>query len=242
MTGAAGMPNRKIDPARAKRYLAAALKLNPVVDGERIVMLRSKYLRLQSPKSAVSQEQQADLREVRQSMSSRIENIRKSFWKSDIGQIQKGLGQLKLEQFPDLRLARERLLTLAEHRHEFGLLAEKGIVDPKFFNSLREFLVAPPGIAASKRDELIESIKSPARLKKVRSMTKTIRKLMPEIYKLEVDWLEAISRMQKRKVKKESTAEAGDAFDFDFEGFGWVGWFVVIALVRLLLKWGGGND
>lgn len=236
------MPNPKTDPARAKRYLAAALKLNPVVDGERLVRLRSKYLRLESPNAAVSQDQQADLREIRQLMSSRIDDIRKTFWKSDVGRIQKSLSHLKLEQFPDLRLARERLLTLAEHRHEFGLLAEKGVVDPKFFNSLREVLVAPPGIAASKRDELIESIKSPARLKKVRSMARTIRKQMPEIYKLEVDWLEAVSRMQKRKIKKESIAEGGDAFDFDFEGFGWVGWFAVIALLRLLLRWGGGND
>lgn len=234
------MPNSKTDEARTERYLKTALKLNPVVDGERVVALRSKFLRIQGPELAVTADSQTDTRELRQRMSLRLDEIRRTFWKSDIGVIRKKLGQLKLDRFPDLRLARERLLILAEHRHEFGQFAEKGIVDPGFFKSFREVLVARPGVAATGRDELIESIRSAVRLKKIRSMIRMVRKQMPEIYALETDWLESIARMRKRKMKKESGGWSG--FDLDFDGFGWVLWFGAIALLRLLLQWGGSGD
>lgn len=234
------MPNPKTEEVRARRYLASALKLNPVLDGERIVALRSRFLRLESPDAAAGKKRPPDIGELRQRMSSRLDDIRRSFWKSDVGLIRKKLSQLKLDRFPDLRLARERLMILAEHRHEFGQFAEKGVADPGFFKSLRVVLVAPPGVAAASRDELIESIRNPARLKQVRSMIRRIRKQMPEIYALESDWLDSIARMQKRKVKKQS--QNSGFFNIDLDGLGWVIWILVFVILRIVIRIGGSSD
>ena len=225
------MPNPATDD-RSMRYLAAALPLNPVIESGRLIALRAKYLRIEQPTPATKQAEYDALLEQRQKMSVHLEALRKNFWKSDIGKIRKSLQSLELDRFPDLRIARDRLRTLAEHRPEFARLAEQGIDDPDFFRSLRLILVAAPRKAATERDDLFESIRSAERLRRIRKMIRSIRKRMPDIYALEADWLESILRMRKRRL----SGGSGFSLDFDLGGLGCFFWIIVIIVARIAIQ------
>lgn len=226
-SGAKSGRDRRV--VKSVRYLNSVLPLNPLSQSDRIVTARSKFLGI-DPQQSADEFSDENLRDRREELADKLDEIRREFWSSDLQYVQSNLSKLRCGDFPDLEAAAIRLQRLAANRHHFGALAEEGLADPKFFKSFRIIMVAPPRIADSQRDKEIESIRSDKRLKRVKKMVKQIRREMPDVYELERDWLDAVAAMRPRGNR------GGNVFESNVEGLGCAFWIVLFVLARVIIR------
>lgn len=221
------------DPAdRALRYLEAALKRNPATQASEILEIRSRFYGQKRTANAGSS--RVDMDELRESQMAEIDAIRRQFWASDINELRTKLSQLDSTPFPDLLLAVRRLRTVGEHRHQFPSLVEAGSDVPGLFKAFRGALVSPPLEAASLREQATYQIEDFA---EVRTFVKTVRKVMPEVFALEADWLNMLLRM--KPVRIASAPQTPFSLSSSEVDYGWIISiliFITIAILRAAMR------
>ncbi len=208
------MPTQDSNIERTTEYLAGILKLDPVIECDRLFSARARFLQLDSADSQPVTDL-ADQWNQREGLAQKISEIRIRFWREDVGCPEETLASLDCSQFPDLKHAAERLCTVAGSRQEFMQLVQDEHRDVDFAASLRKVLVAGPREAAAERDEAIDSIHDAQQLKKIKGMLRDLCESLPQVYGLETDWLDAVLRMRKRRRKNGSPVSNGGPMDFE---------------------------
>ena len=221
------------DPAeRALRYVEAVLKRNPATQSPEILEIRDRFLG--QKRAASAQASKVDLEELRESQLEAIDHIRREFWTSDVKALRDRLTELDSTPFPDVRLAVRRLRTVADHRHLFPELVKAGSQVPNVFKAFREALVSPPVEAAGWRQEATYRIRD---VKSARTFAKTVRKVMPEVFELEADWMNMLLRMKPIKTVSEAASSFSmSSNDIDYSWLIRILIFLAIAILRAISR------
>jgi hypothetical protein len=201
----------RTDPDRVARYLNSALRQNPLWESESIMELRSRFLGKRhggKPRSAAVAGNDTFDQRVRH--ENRLQKIRDQFWTADIEYLQRLLSKGTNLPFADLQHAFDRLRVVAANRHCFAEVAEIGSTTPNFFRTFREVLVADPQTAGRRREYIIQRARD---IRALRKVIRKIRKVMPDVYDLEADWLKTIEGLKSRKTRKASASSSAPAFE-----------------------------
>jgi len=221
--------------AAATAYLKRALGMNPQFEGDAIIALRSRTLGLKRPTAAASVDTR---REQRRNKALRVlETLREKCWTSSPEHLLKSLTKLDLDDLPDLQQAARRLETVARNRAKLPQLANHKHFDGDFFSCLKQVLAASPRETAVLREQVLASFRAGKLRKRGRRMIGLLKKELPELYALEVDWFESLMRQKK--------ASSPDAIHNDSYSSGviddggsipfWVWWMITIIAVKAIL-------
>lgn len=234
-------------PNKTGRYLSKILKINPVYDAEGIIQLRSHALGLQklskrsetaATDSAPSPADQENLRNI---AAGKLENIRGRCWQAAPETLLKELGSLPIEQFPDLQLARDRLVAVAQHRSQLPALTSHKHFDGEFFSVLKQVLAGSPRETNVLREQVLASFRSGKLRKRGRRMIKLLKKQMPELYSIEADWLDSLLRQKSVAGGNQQWAGVDGSTESEFNIPGWLIWIVVVITIRVLISIGRGS-
>jgi len=184
-------PTKPRTDAQRVAYLQRVLVLNPIQQSDLIHSLRRRFHGL-AEAAPQPRESRQDLQELRRETARKIDAVRTRFWTVELDKLHRVLGGLPLEQFPDLRLAAERLQVVADHRQDFPALSEKKLFDPEFFADVRRVIVMAPRDAIAERERVTQRIRQSGRVWRAQKMIRLIARHLPEIYDLESDWFEII--------------------------------------------------
>ena len=193
-------------------FLAGNLQLDRPVHGEN---LRHPSIPPELPKVNVSDDTQYDKPRLRlrleqpenlsrYELEEIIQNLYENFWYFDSTRFSKRATDAKAsgKEYPDILNRLDRLLFLNSKRSE--LMTEPipvGHFD--FFKEMADLLLLPPKQALSRKDWLIEQIKSIQNPKKVLQGMDSIKKNHPDIYRLEFDYFESLYLMLSAESKKD---------------------------------------
>jgi len=181
---------------RAIDYLSRLLQMNPVSQGEEIIALRTKAFHRQARKSSPSIARPEAVFDKRRVLLEKLEAVRTNFWQLPLPLLQQELSQLDATEFPDVHATVKRLHTVANHREGFPVLAQMRGFDGDLFGAIKKVLVAPARETAILREQVLSSFQKRARNKKGRRMVRLLEKEMPEVYRLETDWFNALKRQK----------------------------------------------
>lgn len=223
--------------SRQLRYLILALKMNPLLQTEDIVKLRSRYLGLKSRQTIPADVDGANLEERRAASVRTIERVREHFWQMKLDSLRKELAELNLDSFPDLKHAATRLTIAAANRDALPRLSQHKNFDSKLFLALKTVLVSSPRDVGSVKEKFRKRLRDQQHRAQAARMVRLLKRNVPEIYGLEQDWLESIARYRPPKTSQSGDAEEGYGFHVSGE-WNWVVWVIVlvgIRLIRLLL-------
>jgi hypothetical protein len=212
------------DPAE---YLASVLLLNPIFQADEILAARDRFLGRESQADASPEIWQ--LQEQREELQTQIDLVRENFWTMKPKELREALEALKVDQFPDLSLATERLRAAFRVRSEFPKLSQHKHSDQELFEKLKEIAVAAPREAGRTKQAFF--LRTSANLKlhrRCRAMIKTMRKEFPELFQLEREWLQQIESTKPIAGKTESEKEAAQRSG---NSSGRIGWVVVCVLL-----------
>lgn len=213
------------DPAE---YLASVLLLNPIFQADEILAARDRFLGRESQADASQEIWQ--LQEQREELQTQIDSLRENFWTTKPKELRETLERLKVQQFPDLALAAERLRAAFRVRSEFPTLLQHKHCDQELFEKLKEIAVAAPREAGRTKQAFF--LRTSANLKlhrRCRAMIKTLRKEFPELFQLEREWLQQIESTKPIAGKTESEKEAAQRSGSNSSGR--IGWVVVCVLL-----------
>ncbi|MCA9059931.1 MAG: hypothetical protein KDA85_15595 [Planctomycetaceae bacterium] len=227
MTTTSSSAGSGVPHERTVRYLKAALRQNPVFESARILNLRDRYLG-NARTGTTAPIEKPDLTELRAEIEQQIQQLRATFWSTDLTELRSQLSSVPVSSFPDLQHAVRRLQVVAAHRHLFPQLAEIGAASPDVFRAFREILVAPPFEAAAARQRALFRMNE---FNTARSLVKAIRKVMPEVYQLEADWLGTVKKQQRMVAADEN---ARTSFEIDRGSLGWILRILILVTVVAL--------
>lgn len=213
------------DPAE---YLASVLLLNPIFQADEILAARDRFLGRESQGDASQEIWQ--LQEQREELQTQIDLVRENFWTMKPKELRAALEDLKVDQFPDLSLAAERLQAAFRVRSEFPTLSQHKHCDQELFEKLKEIAVAAPREAGRTKQAFF--LRTSANLKlhrRCRAMIKTLRKEFPELFQLEREWLQQIESTKPIAGQTESEKEAAQRSGSNSSGR--IGWVVVCVLL-----------
>jgi len=217
-----------------KAYLQRVLKMNPLSDAEHVMALRNRYHRVPEQSQSDPQATKNTSYEKREEVAAVISRIRNRFWQTDLDVIQERLNKLQTDEFPDLKNAASRLLTLAENRTLFAKLAANEKFNRGFLNSLKEILVVSQKDAAEFKDEVLQKLSVASRAKHVRRSLKILEKEASDIYDLEYEWFEILKSVQPYQATRSSQVRHSHSDSGDGGNWGWTVWIIVIIVVKLL--------
>ena len=218
------------DPAE---YLASVLLLNPIFQADEILAARDRFLGCES---SVNDAQEVwQLQEQREALQSQIDSLRENFWKTRPKELREALEGLKVDQFPELTLAVERLQAAFRVRAEFPKLSQHDGCDQELFEKLKEIAVAAPRDAGRTKQAFFLRTSSNLKLhRRCCVMIKTLRREFPELFQLELEWLQQIERTKPIAGQTESEKDAAERSGHTSSGR--VGWIVVCVLLSGLAR------
>lgn len=223
--------------ARRKQYLMQFFAMHPMWQAQQMLELRNRALGLESAvqkKNASSSRSFAEMAQLRDRVREQIASVQQEFWSMPLDQLKRRLQGIPIKELPEFRPAVVRLRTTAAARGHFPSLAQSKSMDMKLFRAFKTAVVLPPAEAGFQREKFIQSIKDKKRLKKVRRAVEFIREENELLYNLEKDWFETILTMKLRK--NTAAARQRSTFSFALPEFGWGTWFVVLTILRIVLR------
>src|SRR5262249_29272054 len=147
-------PNAMSPPTTANRdpaeYLASVLPLNPIFQAEEILAARNRFL---GRKESSAENETWQLQEQREELQSRINTLRDEFWTSKPKELRESLEGLKVDAFPELKLASDRLSAAFRVRIEFPKITQHRKFDQELFEKLKDIAVAAPRDAGRTKQE-----------------------------------------------------------------------------------------
>lgn len=215
-------------------YMVRVLQMNPVQQCEEIISARSSELGQPNIADAARLEA-AKAKSDRQSVLARLDELRGEFWSLPLETLQGRIAQLDTHGYADVAAAVARLRVVAAHREEFPKLSAKLGIDRYFADSLKDILTKPPREVATMREHELASLNDGAQRKLGRRFVKLVKRQMPEIYKLEVDWFESIYRQktQGRTLVKSRGAAPIVSGSGGNRGYWWIG-IAIVAVIRIV--------
>lgn len=215
------------DP-KVRAYLKRQLARNPWEESERIVAERARALRLR-PRAAASAG--VDTGEERQRLRNELDALRTTAFTAPLPELSERLARLKLDDYPDLRSAAERLRTILASRSVLPQLTGHRDFNPDFLACFKEVLVSPARDTAVLRERVLNSFGNRKLRKSGVRMIRLLEKQAPALCALERPWLDALT---KQKHRSGGAAAAGSASEKANPG--WVVAAVVIFIVLPALR------
>ncbi|TWT30176.1 hypothetical protein KOR34_47340 [Posidoniimonas corsicana] len=215
------------DP-KVRAYLKRQLARNPWEESERIVAERARALRLR-PRAAASAG--VDTGEERQRLRSELDALRTTAFTAPLPELSERLARLKLDDYPDLRSAAERLRTILASRSVLPQLTGHRDFNPDFLACFKEVLVSPARDTAVLRERVLNSFGNRKLRKSGVRMIRLLEKQAPALCALERPWLDALT---KQKHRSGGAAAAGSASEKATPG--WVVAVIVIFIVLPALR------
>ena len=179
-------------------YLTRVARLNPSDQVAEIMTLRRAWLAgLPLPESASAKPEAPEL--DHDFLADRLNLLRTRFWSLDAAQIAQELDELRLDDFPDLRLAAMSLRTVASRLAGFRRLADHPHCFPEFLDLFHKLVLAAPRQAVGLRRELESTARRgmayPSRRspREFRRIARTIETEFPEVASLQPLLLAKIS-------------------------------------------------
>jgi hypothetical protein len=213
-------------------YMVRLLQMNPVQECEAIVGARSTELG-QTKKSDLADASAAGQAKTdRQNLLARLDELRTEFWTLPLETLQARLTELDTHGYADVSAAVARLRIVAAHREDFPKLAEKLGFDRYIVDSLKDILTKSPREVATLKEHELATIANGAHRGRGRHFVRLVKRELPEIYKLEADWFNALFRQKAQGKTLVGSARRGVA-----PAVGGVGasrgkwWFVWIGVV-----------
>ena len=228
------------DAARAA-YLEQLFALDPCMDEERVLALRSAFLKesghpseegLVAAIEAGAFGGSAFAEESEQSESSRagaerfLAEIRDQFWQSSGPELEARLVALEIDDLPDLARYRDRLLRVAANFEELVGLEQEHALSEEFAEAVREVLIAPERTAAELRSRFIRASVAANRTREDGQSVAAIKKGFPELYALEEAWFRKIRTAKKDQ--KDSRRIRG--------GIGCFGLYLLFVIIRWIYR------
>lgn len=217
-------PQPKTPQQRQAKYLSRMLQMDPTYVADDIIALRAKALGIkrQRPSQAAATTPDAGLREK---AIAELKAIRGQVWKDSPKELAARLKKLPTEQYPDIRIAAERLETIVTARPLLPALSSHKHFDGDFFSCFKQVLVQPAKETGVLREQVLASFRKRENRKKGRRMITLLKNEMPKLYQLEENWLESLLRQRKKSVLSGATQETAVTSSAS-EGIPWWVWWI----------------
>lgn len=175
-----------------REYLDQVLRLTPLGQSARIVMLRNRYRNARNACSTDGRGTAAEHGERRAALVRRLPQIRGDFWSLPTAETARLLAGLDAAGFPDIELLRRRLEIIAGARPRIEALAAQPTCDGPSLEMIRELLVLPPAEAAAAKLRLEDALAAPGRHRNAVRVLSLLKDQVPEAYGVERTWFESI--------------------------------------------------
>lgn len=182
--------------SQKRKYLARVLRMNPLVESEKIIEFRATLLGIAKPKDVVNDA--AELQKSRAIATQKIEELRKRFWVTPQISLIEELKQIEVGQLPDLQPTVSRLLTIAELIPLFQKLAQHPDTRINLVNTIKRLIMLPPKEAGAIKAAYLRKAAYASALPIVKKMVHMMYREFPDIYNLEPDWFFEISKLAPR--------------------------------------------
>lgn len=236
---ASKQPNQE----KLRKYLTFMLNASPQAESERIVSKRMKALRLEAtatPEAKAAQKTQENL----QHTLTFLEEIRNSVWKRSPQELETALAKVDTSAYPHLEPMVDRLRTIVRSRPQLTqateMLQANDSIDEDFLKVFKQVLSAQPQERSDLRERAVVAFSNRTLRKRGRKTLKILEQVTPELYALEADW---IDRMSKQRPKFFSEKPQGEDFYISprastaDSGTSWWVWILLIIFVRMVLRW-----
>lgn len=210
------------------KYMQAMLDLNPISSAAEIVDQRAFFLGLRKRIKPITEEEQ--LRR-RTRCEEQINLARKEFWTTNSVKLQNILNGINASDFPDLSQALDRIRLVFSLRTEFESLNQHPAKVDNLFLALKRLVIVPPHKAGSIKESYLRKVADGANLKAIQKMAAVIRKEFPNLYRLEADFLDAVSKVKGRYVAPDSVS-SGPMLDLEIPG--WLIFVFLFILIRVV--------
>ncbi|MEM8865867.1 MAG: hypothetical protein AAGF31_10025 [Planctomycetota bacterium] len=187
-------------------YLTRTLQMNPLYEGDAIIALRSKALRLTKPTKETAG---ADAANRRTQALNTLAEIREKCWSAPPEELLSRLDAIPTDHMPDVQAAAERLKVVAQNRAKLPELSQHKHFDGEFFSCLKQILAASPRETSVLREQVLASFRAGKLRKRGRRMIKLIEKELPELYRLEADWFASL-------LQQKTVAGGNEAYSSDY--------------------------
>ena len=240
-------PRPKRTLSQAREYLDTVLSMDPMHRSAEMVELRWNYCGFAPPKSPTAKSVDVkSLREHRAAVENRLENVRVNFWTTDPKELSKILNKLDVSEFPELKSGVKRLKRILSQLNSIQSLSRHGETEINLYNTFRRIIMSPTKEAGKLKERYLRQLAGSSSQQQVRRMVKMMRTEFPDIFDIESDWFEQISRVKLKASKsKPDTSERYDPYGEDrgnglFSGIPpwaicltlWVLFKIIIAVIR----------
>lgn len=203
----------------ATRYLREQLARDPGDDAGHVIETRRAFVGGTARRPATE-----DASEAREAAERALSTVRDAIWTRPEAETIRAIGDVDLDEFPDLARQAERCARAAAVRDDFDRLAAEKNVDAAMIALLRTFVLARPADRPALMEEGDRLLGHVAHAKNGARVVRLVRKRYPEIRALAPEWF---SRLRtRRKDRKLAKRVSGNAF-----------WILlgVLGLIRLFL-------
>ncbi|MCG8649992.1 MAG: hypothetical protein MI861_09165, partial [Pirellulales bacterium] len=214
-----------------QRYLRKAFAFNPMWQSKEFLELRRGKLGLKSVANDLSADEITRRQGRRHAVKQHVKQIQNHFWTMPLDQLQQMLQAIDIEEMPELAPLVKRLRTTATCRADFPRMGAARGMDLSLFNAFRKVVVLPPAEAGYIREQFIQSLHHPSRLRDVRRAIRVIESDYSILFGLERDWFLTLSQLRKSQVVRQN-GESG----MDVSNVSWFAWIIVFVLLRALLR------
>lgn len=222
------------------QYVLRALKKNPLEQSDSIIRDRSRLLGLSpTAKADKTRSPVVDPREQRKLLLNRLDAIRGDFWTRALPDLREAIRQIDASGFPDIQPVVSRLAIVAAHRDKIPRLITHKEFDAEFFKVFREVLTSSPRDSAVAKERMIAQFGIKSVRKRGTKMIRLIQEHAPELYELESRWLGSLVKQKNKPLIVEANNVQTTS-----EGFGipWWSIFIVIGILRAIIRVMSGND
>jgi hypothetical protein len=215
---------------RAIDYMSRLLQMNPIHEGEEIILARVTSLGLAKKEAAAGVATAEAPTVERRKLLEQLEAIRVQFWTMPIDRLNAELSAFKAHGFADVESAVARLRVVAAHRAEFPKLAGHKHFDGQFFSPFKEILTRSARDTSIIKEQVLSTFRNRARRKQCRRMVALLKKELPAVYSLEADWLDTL---QRQKAKPAELVAAGSVGETVSSGDGSKWWVVILVVIAV---------
>lgn len=220
--------------------MARLLQMNPIHQGQEIILARSAALGFDKNAAAAIPTPVAKTRAERRKALDDLESLRRQFWNMPLDELQQRLGTFDCQGFVDLEAAVNRLRVVTEHRGELPALSQKPGFDGEFFSALKEILIRSSRDTAVLREQVLSTFRNRSRRKSGQRMVKLVKAEAPAIYALEADWFDTLSRQKtasRLRLFSNSARvprQAGAVVSSGYRKYAWFIWIGVVVLGSMM--------
>lgn len=186
-------------------------------------------------------------------LRNKVYRLRDMVWEAPLEELRKHLGRLRLDGEPELAKLVSRLKAIVEARAELPQLTQHRDFDADFFECFKQVLTGSVRHSAEMRERVAASFQDRKLRKRGQRMIKLLRREVPELAALEVDWLTRLSRQRGMSAVESYSATRSDASESWWWPSGGVIFLLIIApplgiivwlvasLARLWSRWRGAS-